>query len=654
MDKKDEVLSTNETGNELDPGIQELADLADKMGNIESSNEFNEDGFNADGIHRKTGTKYDLEGYDADGFDDIGVDREGFDREGFGSDDRDREGYDRQGYDENGFNRNGFNQTGINRMTGSRYDYDGFDIDGRDRHGYDRDGFNKYGYDIRGFDREGFDGRGFNREGINKKTGTEFGLSGWNQSETIHRDTGTKYDPDGFDHLGYDKDGYDRDGYKAVYDESKKGRHSLFGEYKGSYDRNGYDKDGFDINRFNREGIHEKTGSRFDENGFDAQGKHESTNDIYDSEGYDRTGYNKDGFDRAGFDRSGIHKDTGTKYDPDGYNKDGIDENFRDREGFRLYKNGDTLEQHSPYNKDGFDREGFNRSGFDREGFDREGFDRDGYNREGLDKDGNTREFNAKFNKYGVDENGYTKDGELDIDVEFAIDFAGSGLKDQNKYAAEKGMNEADVRKRLETARKKCPNIDEVIKNILLTGNKMRMAAIANDCEKFIGGELNANEFWDKHPRLNVAEMLSKFINDPDKKKQFSDRIIENLALNSENIEGNLRIFGKSMYDVLGALKGVDDFKKIYIGFSVDGSSGQIRQKRENTKKIYDIAKYIGRYKNQNLDSLLGSRQSFDGGRTWVEFTGETIGKAMDALKKDKKLVCVQTVKDYIINQSKL
>ena len=282
-----------------------------------------------------------------------------------------------------------------------------------------------------------------------------------------------------------------------------------------------------------------------------------------------------------------------------------------------------------------------------------EGYDSEGYNREGVDREGCSREFNVKFNQYGVDENGYMKNGELDSDIEFAISFSESGIKDQIKYAAEKGMDEKEVRERIESARKKCPNIDEIIKNILLTGNKMRVAAISDDCEKFISGELDMNGFWGKHPRLNISEVLSSFINDPEKRKQFSDRTVENLVLDSDNIEGNLRVFGTSQYDVSGALKGIEDFKRIYTGFGTDGTPEQIQKKRENTKKIFDTIKYLNRYRNRNLDSLLGSRQSFDGGRTWIEFNGETIGQAMDALKKDKKLICVQTVKDYIVNQFK-
>lgn len=147
--------------------------------------------------------------------------------------------------------------------------------------------------------------------------------------------------------------------------------------------------------------------------------------------------------------------------------------------------------------------------------------------------------------------------------------------------------------------------------------------------------------------------MLSNFVGDLDKRKLFSDKTIESLALDSDNIENNLQVFGTSRYDVSGALKGIEDFKKIYARFGTDGSAEQIQKKRENTKKIYDTIKYFDLYKNRNLDSLLGSRRSFDDGQTWIEFTGEAIGQAMDALKKDKKLICVQSVKDYIINRAK-
>lgn len=576
MDKKDEILSTDGSENELDPGIRELANLADRMGEDSSEPKYNEAGFDSEGFH-KNGTRYDDEGYGADGFDEDGVDREGFDREGFGSDERTRDGYDRDGYDEKGYDRDGYNREGRNY---GGYDRDGYNREGYNWEGYNREGYNRFGRDRDRYDRDGYDKNGFNREGVHKETGTQF------------------------DEKGFDKDGYNQDG--------------------------------LDKHNFNRDGVHSVTGTQFDEKGFNAQGIHQNGTtedsdgyyqDGFNIFGYDREGYDNQGNDSRGFNRDGIHRVTRTRFNTRGFDKEGYD-----TEGYGMLRvNG------------GYNREGYNRAGFDREGYDRQGLDKDGY----------TREYNAKFNKYNVDENGYMKNGEMDPDVEFAMSFAESGIKDQNKYAAEKGLDEKDVREKIEMARKKCPNIDEIIKNLLLTGNKMRMAAISNDCEKFIDGSLDMYEFWDKHPRLTISDTLISFIDNPEKRKVFADKTIENVAMDSDSIENNLRIFGTSKYDVSGAIKGLEDFKKMYARFGIDGSPEQIQQKRENTKKIYDIIKYFGRYKNRNMDALLGSKMSFDNGQTWIEFSGEAIGRAMDALKEDKKLVCVQSVKDYIINQAK-
>lgn len=497
---------------------------------------------------------------------------------------------------------------------------------------------------------------------------SDSGESGFD-SNGIHKETGTKYDPEGYDVRGFDETGVDREGFD---------RNGLGTDYRDreGYSRYGYDKEGYDRRGFNRDGIH-RNGTRYNEDGFNSRGYDKNGydvngRDIYgrDEDGYNEKGYDLQGYNRDGYDRNGLTKEmkaarnrafAQSEYDENGLRKEyreGASKGYMyDKEGFRWHKEkgpfGEKWVQSTEYNKDGYNRAGYNRFGYDIEGYDQEGYNREGYNREGLDRDGNTPEFNSKFNKYGVDENGYMKNGEIDPDVEFAISFSESGIRDQGGFAAKKGMDEKEVRDKIELARKKCPNVDEIIKDLLLTGNKIRVAAISNDCDKFIGGELSTKEFWDKHPKLNISDILSSFISDPDKKKQFSDRTIESLVLDSDNIEGNLRIFGTSQYDVSGALKGIENFKKIYTRFGTDGTPEQLQKKRENTKKIFDTIKYLNRYKSRNLDSLLGSRQSFDGGQTLIEFNGETIGQAMDALKKDKKLVCVQTVRDYIINQAK-
>ncbi len=90
------------------------------------------------------------------------------------------------------------------------------------------------------------------------------------------------------------------------------------------------------------------------------------------------TKYYRDGFDKYG-------------YNPDGYNKDGWT-----RKGI----NYATLSRFDDngFNENGFDVHGYNKEGFDKDGVDKYGFNKntydiDGYDKEGFDKD--------DFNRYG-------------------------------------------------------------------------------------------------------------------------------------------------------------------------------------------------------------------------------------------------------------
>lgn len=216
----------------------------------------------------------------------------------------------------------------------AQFNEDGFDEDGYDREGYnnlgeDREGYNRFGLNENMEDREGFNRRGF-----------RYGRDG-----PIHRDTGTRYDPRGFD-----MDGIHRRG----------------GRYDGVRVNDGYDRNGF-----NRNGIHRTTGTVLDPEGFNDRG--------YDVNGYNRYGFNNRGWNRYGmnwrtrtrydqrdFDVNNIHRDTGTRFNPEGFDINGYDE-----QGFNA-QGRDIL---------GLDREGFNEEGYDADGFDREGQNRNGYTR---------------------------------------------------------------------------------------------------------------------------------------------------------------------------------------------------------------------------------------------------------------------------------
>lgn len=156
-----------------------------------------------------------------------------------------------------------------------------------------------------------------NNEIIHEDTGTKYDPHGFD-FYGIHRETLTDYSPDGFDSWGRDKDGYDRKGFN--WDGIHK-------DTKGKYDPDGFDKDGYNIEGFDKDG--------YDRYGYDRE--------RYDNEGYNRFGYNKEGINRAGFDRNGIHKDTLTEYNQDGFDRDGYDKEGYNKEG--VDRTGKTREE---------------------------------------------------------------------------------------------------------------------------------------------------------------------------------------------------------------------------------------------------------------------------------------------------------------------
>lgn len=132
-------------------------------------------------------------------------------------------------------------------------------------------------YDLRGFDK---------KSKLNKETGTLYDPKGWDIAGN-HKDTHTPFTPDGFNVSGIDADGYGRDGYK------------------NGYGRDGYNQRGWDREGYLATGFHHRT--MLDRDGYDAEGWarsgiHASTGKPYDAQGYDRWGYHT---------ITGINKDTG-------------------------------------------------------------------------------------------------------------------------------------------------------------------------------------------------------------------------------------------------------------------------------------------------------------------------------------------------------
>ena len=476
-------------------------------------------------------------------------------------------------------------------------------------------------YDKYGIDAQGYDWNGWKHVVKGKKD------DGTLITEYIHRDTGNKFGPDGYDHFGYDRTGRNAAGF----------------------DRAGFGPDGYNAGGWNREGLHRDTGEKYDPHYRDEHGFRTRVFDDegYDQDGYDKDGYNKEGYncygrdhrgyDKSGWDWSGNNRYTLTKYDINGYNADG-------------------------YNSDGYNKDGYNRRGYDRQGRDRDGYDTGGW-KNGVHRDTGT-EYNPKgfneagydkngFNEYGVNAEGYRKDGEKDRDVVFAEDFLSSKAFSKRDYAEKVGLSLKELDKKLKIAGVKCPKIESAIRDFLEANGRNRVAKIMSDCANFMDDGIDLYEFWGRHPRLSAAELLrGNFLPSDSEKCFFADKIIAEIELTPDEIERNLGIFSDTGYDVSDAIHGLRSFQRGYSALPLGKSQDSRKIRREHAQKIQTIEKYFKGYKSQDFNSLIGMKYQ-DASGLEFEFTPEDIDLARRELKDAHRLICKKTVQEWIVAEKK-
>ena len=97
-----------------------------------------------------------------------------------------------------------------------------------------------------------------------------------------HKDTGNKYDSNGFDRNGYNINCVDKDGLDIKGDNINSIKRTRKKKPKRKIDYKEYDDDGI----------------LYDQHGFNSQ---EFNKDGYDIYGFDKDGLNKDGYDMYGF-----------------------------------------------------------------------------------------------------------------------------------------------------------------------------------------------------------------------------------------------------------------------------------------------------------------------------------------------------------------
>lgn len=252
----------------------------------------------------------------------------------------------------------------------------GFDLQYPFNHKETGTRYNPAGYDIHGFDIDGFNRLGFTNGGFDR--------------QGIHRN-GTSLDDKGFDIHGADRDGWQtRDWYagdgltaqewllrmaRGRFDDSLLPIHRETGTIYGpdgfhyfDFDAFGYDRDGF--SRGGDSGVSVMT----DREGFYRSG--------FNERGFARDGYNARGLDNLGFTRERLHSTTGTVWTPDGIHA--------------LTGTG--------YGPDGYDKHGY-----DNKGYGRDGFAYNGFNADRIHKETGTYFGPDERTVEGLDRNGFTR-----------------------------------------------------------------------------------------------------------------------------------------------------------------------------------------------------------------------------------------------------
>ena len=451
----------------------------------------------------------------------------------------------------------------------------------------------------------------------------EFNEEGWNKkgfnNKGIHKDTNTRWDPEGYDCYGFKEEINIKDGLFNIQigGKNKYGftRYEIYAssicplltanpedDKKFIYQYGKKKKDIKMVNArgFDADGNNVYTGTNYDRRGFLFDGTHKDTRTNYNEYGYDCYGWNERGINERGFNRDGIHEHTGTQYDYDGY-----DVNFIDSRGFPKYakKNVRTgtlcdergFKRNGLYNgkqrfaPDGWDINWWNKEGVNKltgTKYDLDGYGEDGYNKEEYDREGYDRN---NINAEGINR----ETGEKDERITFAERFIESG-QTIKQFAKEFQMKEDEVKRKIEEIRKS-PCIRERIDRALgNNANRYVMAQTAKIEEALKTGSVREIE--------GIQEML--IIADSEQKNALKKMLIKALATENLSILELKRILGIGEINealpqnIINVLR---EQLKIFIDIRNDKELQPLRRNVE--AKLSDIATYKAPYRPNEGES---------------------------------------------------
>ncbi len=330
-------------------------------------------------------------------------------------------------------------------------------------------------------------------------------------------------------------------------------------------------------------------------------------------------------YDAEGRDEENFYAD-GESATPGGFNRD----------GWQLDQSPITHRMKA-YDRDGYDAKGYDREGYNRAGFNRQGINRRGFNQNGIHTITGTDRDADGYNIYDVDEHGRLRTGEFHPAVVVAYELLGNPSNDMQKLAKQHHVVRQEIYRQVELAKAMVPHLEEQIRQHNAEGVSHRMRGIHSDLGKVRREEWTWEEFWGKHPKIDLNLVL---------------RCDDNHALRNMLCEQLIHQFDPHSPDSIhraGKLLGITDAKKLLeaINLLIQQAS---HQPVEAKRQLASLKQYLASSNRRRTEDLIGMAYGLPDSNIMRKISAQDVDAATALIRQQNGVVTYRTVLRAIVN----
>ena len=213
-------------------------------------------------------------------------------------------------------------------------------------------------------------------------------------------------------------------------------------------------------------------------------------------------------------------------------------------------------------------------------------------------------------------------------------------------FAKEKGMSANQARSIIYHAKEKVPDLTPRIDEMVDKAQSKKYAAVRGSIEHDIEEQMSPEDFWKKHPRLDIQAM-AKIAGYDTMLKFVESNIAPINPQNESSIHDLTHIFCPGKPDAKKTLDGIDYVKKIVQAEKVEGEEAK-KNKIERVKRLNAMRDFVKPHMKFNLRDLRDGTVAMiikgDEGEIRHQVTDKDVDLAIKTLNKNHQLVSRKTV----------